>query len=142
VSQLQIDRSTAFGARVEQRLRTDIVIWMVTVGPNGAPAPSPVWFYWDGESFVVYSRAGTPRERNLRRNPHVALHFDGDRRGGDIIVFSAEATFDDGLPPAHAHAQYVEKYAAHITRIGLSPEQFSSAYPLRLRIRPTRLHGH
>jgi PPOX class probable F420-dependent enzyme len=142
VSQLQIDTSTAYGARVEQRLRSEIVIWLVTVGPNGAPAPSPVWFFWDGESFIVYSRAGTPRERNLRRNPRVALHFDGNGRGGDIIVFSGEATIDDSLPPAHAHAAYAEKYTEHFRRIGVSPEQFSLAYPLRLRIRPTRLRGH
>ena len=142
MSQLQIDTSTAFGARVEQRLRSEIVIWLVTVEPNGAPEPSPVWFYWDGSSFIVYSRAGTPRERNLRRNPRVALHFDGDKRGGDIIVFSGEAIIDDSLPPAHAHAAYAEKYADGFRRIGVTPEQFSLGFPLRLRIRPTHLRGH
>ena len=60
MSELRIDPSTDFGARVERRLRDEIVIWLVTVGPSGAPEPAPVWFLWDGQSFVVYSRAGTP----------------------------------------------------------------------------------
>jgi PPOX class probable F420-dependent enzyme len=142
VSELRIDPSTDFGARVERRLRDEIVIWLVTVGPSGAPEPAPVWFLWDGQSFVIYSRAGTPRERNLRRNAHVALHFDGNGQGGDIVVFSGEVTVDESLPPAHANAAYLAKYADRMRRVSGSPEQFSAAYPLPLRIRPTRLRGH
>jgi PPOX class probable F420-dependent enzyme len=142
VSPFQLDTTTPFGARVEQRLRSEIVIWLVTVSPSGVPEPSPVWFYWDGESFIIYSRAGTPRQRNLERNPRVALHFDGNGRGGDIVVFTARAEVDESLPPAHAHAAYAAKYADGFRRIGVSPEQFSAAYPIKLRVRPTRLHGH
>jgi PPOX class probable F420-dependent enzyme len=141
VSSFQIDSRTPFGARVEQRLRTEIVIWLVTTSPNGLPEPSPVWFDWDGQSFVIYSRAGTARQRNLEANPRVALHFDGNGRGGDIVVFSGRAEVDESLPPAHEHASYAAKYAEHFRRIGVSPEQFSAAYPLKLRVRPTRLRG-
>jgi len=142
VSDLRIDPSTDFGARVERRLREEVVIWLVTVAPNGTPQPAPVWFLWDDQSVVVYSRAGTPRERNLRRNPRVALHFDGNGRGGDIVVFAGQVTVDESLPPAHANAAYVAKYADGMRRVSGSPEQFSAAYPLPLRIRPTRLRGH
>jgi PPOX class probable F420-dependent enzyme len=142
VSPFQIETDTPFGARVEQRLRSEVVIWLVTVSPSGVPEPSPVWFDWDGQSFIIYSRADTPRQRNLEANPRVALHFDGNGRGGDIVVFSGQAEVDDSLPPAHGHARYAAKYAEHFRRIGLTPEQFSAAYPLKLRIRPTRLRGH
>jgi PPOX class probable F420-dependent enzyme len=137
----QIDTSTEFGTRVEQRLRDEQLIWMVTVEANGTPEPSPVWFYWDGSLFVIYSRAGTPRERNIRRNPHVALHFDSTGHGGNIVVFSGRAEIADDLPPAHAMPEYAEKYRAGFTRIGVTAEQFSLAYPLALRVRPTRLRG-
>lgn len=143
VSPLRFDNEKPrFRERVVQRLRDDIVIWLTTSSPNGRPEPSPVWFLWDGDAFLVYSRAATPRERNLRANPRVAMHFDGDRRGGDIIVFAAEAHFDDDAPSVPDNPPYVAKYAAHITRIGLTPEQFAKAYPLALRIRPTRVRGH
>ena len=43
-----IDSSTEFGKRVEQRLRDEQIGWIVTVGTDGTPQPSPVWFLWDG----------------------------------------------------------------------------------------------
>lgn len=135
-----IDSSTEFGKRVEARLRDEQVIWMVTVNSDGTPEPSPVWFYWDGASFLIYSRAKTPRERNIRRNGRVSLHFDSNR-GGNVVVFSGTATIDEGAPPPHEMRAYADKYSDGFKRIGRTPEQFSEAYPLPIRVRPTRLRG-
>ena len=56
------DPDDAFGARAARHLRDDVVVWLTTVGPDGAPTPSPVWFLWDGDSSaLMYSLAGTPR---------------------------------------------------------------------------------
>lgn len=38
-----IDQDTEFGARVLGHLRDEIVVWLTTVTPGGAPLPSPVW---------------------------------------------------------------------------------------------------
>ena|SRR5579871_4981624 len=138
---MQIDTSTPFGARVAQRLEDDIVIWMVTVRADGTPEPSPVWFYWDGESFVIYSLRDTTREKSLQRNPRVALHFDSTR-GGDVVIFTGEAEIEENAVPAKDHAGYATKYAAEFTRIGSTPEHFSQRYSLPLRVRPTKLRGH
>jgi PPOX class probable F420-dependent enzyme len=138
---MHIDTSTPFGARVARRLAEDIVVWMVTVRPDGTPEPSPVWFYWDGESFVIYSLRDTTREQNLKRNPHVALHFDS-ARGGDVVIFTGEAQIEEHAAPAKDHAGYATKYAAEFTRIGSTPERFSRQYSLPLRVRPTKLRGH
>ena len=138
---MQIDTGTRFGERVARRLREEIVVWLVTVRPDGRPEPSPVWFYWDGESFLIYSLRNTPRERNLNRNPHVSLHFDSIR-GGDVVIFSGEAEIDESVPPAHEHPAYLEKYRADITRIGSTPERFAVRYSLPIRVRPTSLRGH
>jgi PPOX class probable F420-dependent enzyme len=137
----QIDPGTEFGARVERRLREEEVIWLVTVNADGTPEPSPVWFYWDGASFLIYSRKGTPRERNIRRNGRVALNFDSSNSGNNIVVFTGGAEIVDELPPAHAMPEYAAKYRAGFTRIGVTAEQFSNAYPLAIRIRPGRLRG-
>jgi PPOX class probable F420-dependent enzyme len=140
---LKIDSNTAFGARVEQRLRDEQVIWMVTVDSNGTPQPSPVWFYWDADdgSFVIYSRTGTSRERNVQRNPRVSLSFNTDPDGENVVVFTGDATIDTSQPPPHAHAQYAAKYRAGFTAIGTTPEQFSQDYPLPIVVRPTRVRG-
>jgi hypothetical protein len=69
----------------------------------------------------------------------VALHFDGDGQGGDIVVLAGRATIERDAPPAHEDQAYVEKYAWGFERLGRSPEEFSAAYPVPVRIALTRV---
>jgi hypothetical protein len=39
-----IDAGTEFGARVARRLREEMVVWLTTVTPAGAPLPRPVGY--------------------------------------------------------------------------------------------------
>jgi PPOX class probable F420-dependent enzyme len=138
-----IDESTDFGARAARHLREDMVVWLTTVTPAGAPVPSPVWFWWEEPGTVLmFSQAGTPRTRNLEANPRVSLNFGGNGQGGDIVVVSGNATIDDSLGPASAHAEYAEKYADGIARVAGTAEEFSRRYPVTVRIELTRLRGH
>ena len=137
-----IDQDTEFGARVARHLREDVVVWMTTVTPSGAPLPMPVWFVWDGaESVRMYSRP-TARVRNLDANPRVSLNFGGNGHGGDIVVLSGSAAIDRERPAADQDDAYVEKYRSHIARIGLEPDTFAQRYSVPVRIRLTRLRGH
>lgn len=137
-----IDESTEFGERVARHLREEIVVWLTTVTPAGAPLPMPVWFLWDGaESVVMYSRPGA-RVRNVEANPRVTLNFHGDGRGGDIVVLSGTAAIDRELPSADRAHEYRAKYDEHIARIGISPESFAQRYSVPVRIRLGRLRGH
>ena len=137
---MHIDTTTPFGQRVTQRLREEIVIWLVTTRADGTPEPSPVWFTWDGQTFLIYSLRDTPRQRNIIRNPRVSLHFDSNR-GGDVAVFTGEASIDESAPPAHANPAYADKYRADFERIGVKPEHFSLKYSLPIRVHPTKLRG-
>lgn len=137
-----IDQSTEFGARAARHLREEIVVWLTSVSPAGAPLPNPVWFLWDGEeSVAVYSMPGA-RVRNIEANPRVALHFTGDGRGGDIVVLSGRASVDPDAPPVNAAEDYLDKYEQQIDRIGMTPEKFAERYSVPLRIELTRLRGH
>jgi PPOX class probable F420-dependent enzyme len=131
-----------FGRRVERRLRDDILAWLTTVRRDGLPQPSPIWFLWDGESVLVYSRPATQKLRNIERSPLVSLNLDGDGRGGDIVVLSGEAEVRPDEPPAHRVPEYVEKYEAGFRRIGMTAETFAEAYSVPIRIRPRGLRGH
>jgi PPOX class probable F420-dependent enzyme len=137
-----VDESTAFGGRVAAHLRDEVVVWLTTVTPSGAPLPMPVWFVWEGgETVRMFSRDGA-RIRNLEANPHVSLNFPGDGRGGDIVVLSGRATVErDGPKPPEVGA-YVQKYAEHIERIGHTPESFGDDYSVPVRIELTKLRGH
>ncbi len=46
---------------------------LATVMPDGSPQVTPVWFDYDGTYILINSARGRVKDRNLRRNPHVAL---------------------------------------------------------------------
>lgn len=137
-----IDEGTEFGARVARRLREEDVAWVTTVSASGAPLPRPIWFLWDGaESVLLYSRRGA-RIRNIQANPRVTFNFDGDGRGGDIIVLTGRAGVDRDAPGADRDAGYLAKYAGHIDRTGMSLDEFTARFSVPVRIRFFRLYGH
>lgn len=134
-----IDRGTEKGARADDRLRAEDVAWLITVNADGAPVPTPVWFWWDGETITVYSEPDKPKLRHIAANPRVAFAMRTDELGDEITVISAEAEVDESIPAADQVPGYVEKYAALIARLGADPASFAGAYAVPIRIRPTKL---
>jgi PPOX class probable F420-dependent enzyme len=132
------DTATPTGARADERLRSDEIAWLTTVGRDGIPRSSPVWFVWDGSTFLVYSRPTAAKVRALAANPGVSLHLEGDRRGGDVVTVEGRAEADGSAPPAHEVPAYVEKYAAGIAGLGTDPAGFAADYATAIRITPTR----
>jgi PPOX class probable F420-dependent enzyme len=138
---IEFDTSTEFGERAQRRFETDVVGWLTTVSPKGSPVPSPIWFLWDGETFLMYSQPHAPRIRNITANPRVSLNLDGDSVGGNIVIVSGTAAVSDD-PPAPAVPAYMAKYATMIEEEGWTPESFAADYSTPVRITPTRLRGH
>jgi PPOX class probable F420-dependent enzyme len=56
---------------VQERLRADELIWLPTVRRNGRPHSVPVWFLWEGETIVVFSKPHNQKICNLRHNPRI-----------------------------------------------------------------------
>ena len=139
---MKIDTKSEFGGRAARRLGDELIYWLVTVGPDGTPQPSPVWALWEGETILIYSQADTPKLRNIAARPKVALHLDGDGRGGDIVIVTGEARIDRAAPPADRVPAYVTKYKEGMRRIGMTPESFAHAYSVAVRVTPRSLRGH
>jgi PPOX class probable F420-dependent enzyme len=136
-----IDEGTEFGTRVARRLREEMVAWLTTVTPSGAPLPRPVGFLWDGDEMVsIYSMPGA-RVRNIAANPKVTLNFDGDGRGGDVIVLSGIARVDADAPGVDANPAWLEKYAGQIEQFGMTPASFAARFSVPIRVQLTRLDG-
>ncbi|MFN8493100.1 MAG: pyridoxamine 5'-phosphate oxidase family protein [Caldilineaceae bacterium] len=76
---------------VAQRLQNEQIIWFTTVRADGAPQPTPVWFLWTNNSFLIFSQPTALKVRNLQHNPKVALNFHTDEYGGNVVVFTGEA---------------------------------------------------
>lgn len=137
-----IDLTSDFGRRVKRRLSEEHIIWMTTIGSRGIPQTRPVWFLWDGESILVYSRPQAHKIRHLENNPSVSLNFDSDGQGGDIVVLLGEAHIATSPISEDQIANYVEKYNQGMEDLGLTPDEFNKTYSIAIRITPTVLRGH
>ena len=137
-----IDMTTDFGRRVERRLRDEWIIWLTTTGSDLTPQPRPVWFYWNGQDFLIFSRPDTYKLRHISKRPLVSLHLDSDGRGGDIVVFTGHASVQEAAPAADEIQVFIEKYQVGLRRLNMTPEEFTQRYKVPLRIEPDNLRGH
>lgn len=46
---------------------------LATVMADGSPQVTPVWFDYDGQHLIVNSAKGRVKDRNIRRDPRVAV---------------------------------------------------------------------
>ena len=136
------DPSTPFGERARRRLREEQVIWITTVGKDGTPQPNPVGFlHQEDNSILIYNMVNANRIKHVLDRPQVALHFDGDGTGSDIVVFTGTARRTDDIPPPHENQAWLAKYGDGMARQFGSVEKFSEKFPVRLRIEITRTRG-
>lgn len=141
MSSMLPDPATPFGERVAQRLRDERIIWFTSVGADGTPQPNPVWFHWDGESFLIYTLADAARLAHIKRNPRVSLNFDTRDGGDNVVIFTGEARLAPEEPPADKHPDYMAKYAEAMASVSKSAERFASIYSVPLRVTPTKARG-
>lgn len=52
---------------------TKAMAFLATLMADGSPQVTPVWFNTDGETLWVNSAKGRVKDRNMRRNPQVAV---------------------------------------------------------------------
>jgi PPOX class probable F420-dependent enzyme len=122
---------------VQSRLKKEKVIWLATSGKDGKPQAVPVWFLWDGESFLVYSLPG-PKVRDIQANPRVHLHLNTDPEADDVVRVEATAELAAEQPPAYQVPAFVRKYRTLIKKYDWTPKSFADQYNVAIRIRPTR----
>jgi PPOX class probable F420-dependent enzyme len=126
----KISRQTA------QRLRRELVIWLTTVRPDGMPQPTPVWFLWDGDTFLIYSQPNALKLRNITHDSKVALNLNTDEWGSQVVVITGEVSLDQAAPPANRNPAYMRKYRKGIAQIEMTPESMASAYSVAIRVKP------
>ena len=138
---LTADLPTDRRARVDSRLRTNLMAWLTTVSPAGRPDAVPVWFLLrDDDSILVYSQPGKPKLRNIDANPNVALGLDVTDIGRDIIRIEGTAVRAPGHPRADQVPEYAAKYTERIAAIFDTVERFGEQFSEAIVITPSRLH--
>ncbi len=127
------------GKHALSRLKNELVIWLVTTGRDRRPQAVPVWFLWDGKSFLIYAVPGV-KVRHVKANPYVELHLNSDEVGGDLVRVSGYATVPKSQSPAHRVPTYIRKYRDQIEGLGMTVESFSEQYQYPIRVRRVRFH--
>ena len=136
-----LDPSKPAHARAAERLRSEPIAWLTTVRADGQAQSSPVWFIWDGQTFLLYSQPGAQKVRNLAANPKVALHLGDDGAGGDIVTVEGTAALEPGSPRADRVEGYLAKYRSAIEALGYEAGPFARTYSSAIRVRPTRVRA-
>src|SRR4029077_6036093 len=121
------------------RLKKDLVIWLVTAGRDRHPQAVPVWFLWDGKSFLIHRHPGR-KVRHVNANPYGELPLNSDEVGDDLVRVSGYATIPKSQAPAPRERAYVRKYRRHIEGLGMTAESFAVQYPHPIRVRRLRFH--
>ena len=132
------DQTRPNNAHVEQRLREEPIVWFTTVRPDGRPHTVPVWFLWDGETFLIFSQPGNLKIRNLQRNPHITHAPDGTKQGGDVVTVEGEAELLSEPSRNILAPAFGEKYASMIKTMGVDTEGLVEDYSQPIRIKPTK----
>src|SRR5579863_5896105 len=112
-----LDLSRPEYAHALERLRTNVILWLATVRPDGRPHVVAVWFLWDGDSVLIFSKPGQQKIRNLRQNPHVTLALDDTHDGEDVVVIEGTAELVDDFDLSAGVPAYTAKYAAQIAQL-------------------------
>lgn len=136
------DPKTKLESKAKSVIKKEYVIWLTTVDINGTPQPRPVWFIWDNDAFLIYSKPTAHKLKHIRENGNVSLHFNTDETGDkDVIVYIGKAELDTNAAPPNKVPAYLRKYRKGIKDIGMTVEQFTSEYSVAIRIKPTSLRG-
>ena len=60
-------------SRYRDLLERPLLAILATIMPDGSPQATPLWFDYDGECIRVNAVVGRTKDRNMRRDPRVAL---------------------------------------------------------------------
>ena len=136
-----LDLDSPTGARADRRLRSEQILWLTTVRADGQPQSSPVWFLWDGETFLVFSQPSAQKLRNLAANPRVAVHLESDGTGDEVLTVDGTAAVDPEVPPSDQLEEYGVKYREGIQAMGSTPAELARDFSVAIRVRPSRVRA-
>jgi PPOX class probable F420-dependent enzyme len=133
-----IERPVRPSAVVDELLRGRAVAWLSTTSRDGLPAVVPVWFVWDGSSFLVFSKPHARKVRNVAENPRVMVAVGDADDDFDVQLVEGRAELLVAAPSDVLLGSLGDKYRAWLDGIGLDLDEFRATYSQAIRIVPTR----
>lgn len=118
------------------------MVWLSSVQADGRPHLVPVWFHWDGEEIVAFSKPKARKVENLRDQPSVMLAVGTPGPEFDVELIEAIAELPETPAAELMPAGFGHKYGELLRRAGLSVQRFAEIYSQPIVLRPTRLLGY
>jgi PPOX class probable F420-dependent enzyme len=137
-----MDTSTDLAAaRLDRFLAHEDVLWLSSVGPDGAPHLVPTWFVWDGGQITIVSKPGARKVTNLRSDPRVMVAMGDPQADFDVGMLQAIAHLEPVPTAPGLPVGFAAKYGVRIAGLGLSEAQFAATYAQVIRLTPVRALG-
>ena len=117
-------------------LKKPVFVHLTTLMPDGSPQVSPVWVDVDGDAIMINSAQGRIKDKNMRRDPRVALSVtDPDNPYKALMVRGRVTTITGDGADAHID-KMAKKY------LGKDKYPFRKAGEVRIlyRIEPSAVN--
>lgn len=83
------------------RDETKAFAYLATIMPDGSPQVTPIWFNTDGGHILINTAIGRVKDRNMRRQPKIALTIQDPHNPyrylqirGEVVEISTEGAND------------------------------------------------
>ena len=126
----------------EAALRDDPIVWLSSVQTDGRPHLVPVWFHWDGEQIVAFSKPRARKVENLRDEPRVMLAIGTPGPDFEVELIEAMAELPDISAADVMPAGFGAKYRELLRRANLTVHRYAEVYSQPIVLRPTRFLGY
>jgi PPOX class probable F420-dependent enzyme len=109
--------------------------FLATILPDGSPHVAPVWIDLEGDTILVNTAVGRAKQRNVTRDPRVALSLADQNNMYDKVVIRGRVR-SQTLEGADAH---IDKLAKKYIGKDKYPWRAPEEKRIILRIEPTHL---
>jgi PPOX class probable F420-dependent enzyme len=118
-------------------------VWLSTIDAQGFPHIVPIWFVWDGEALLVFSKPHARKVEAMRRHARVAMALGEPRNDFDVQLIEGHATVLHAttaqvLDDAAIGREHARKYAAELFVLGIERAEYAATYSTVVRV---NFHG-
>ena len=119
-------------SHADQKLKKETVYWISTSSPDGKPHSAPVWGIWENQTFYFETDPGSPKARNLVRNPRIVFHVQD---GMDTVIVKGTVEREKNSRKLETLIpKYVRKYK-------YKPDWADEKHQIVFRVKPSIAHA-
>ena len=111
-------------------------VYLATVNPDGSPQVTPTWVDTDGKFVWINTALGRVKERNVKKNPRVALAITDQSNPYDLIVMQGKVVEKVTGPAAESH---IDKLSKKYRGVDKFTKRDPTEKRVILKIEPTRI---